>query len=178
MNTDLIVAKRYAKALYEVAKDKNMVEQVADELNAVVGVFKENPEWYKIIQHPAIDVAAKKQMIEQVFRSSVSEAVYNTLQLIVERKREKLLDSLAGYYAEIVNEALGQATAKVYSPFELSQQELESIASTFSKATKKKIRLEPVIDKSLLGGLKVRIGDVVYDGSLAGKLERLSKSLK
>ncbi|WP_086626415.1 ATP synthase F1 subunit delta, partial [Escherichia coli] len=65
----------------------------------------------------------------------------------------------------------------VYTPVALSEQELQQVASTFSTLTSKQIRVESVIDKSLLGGLQIRVGDRLYDGSLSGKLKRLERTL-
>ncbi len=81
-------------------------------------------------------------------------------------------------YVAIANEALGQAEATVYTPYPLSESDAGKVAEKFSKLTGKTIRVNNVIDQSLIGGMQVRIGDRIYDGSLSGKLQRLSKSLQ
>lgn len=101
----------------------------------------------------------------------------NTLQLLIERRREEALEAFVKAYVKIANDALGQANATVYTPVKLSEAELNDIAATFGKLTGKQIRVESVIDKSLLGGIQVRIGDRLYDGSLSGKLKRLERTL-
>jgi F-type H+-transporting ATPase subunit delta len=99
------------------------------------------------------------------------------LKLLIERGRESILTSLYNDFIDIADEALGQANATVYTPFALNEKEEREIAEGFGRLTGKKIRIETVIDPSLLGGIKVRIGDRLYDGSLAGKLARLQKNL-
>ncbi|WP_248929371.1 F0F1 ATP synthase subunit delta [Paenibacillus hamazuiensis] len=177
MSRDLNVAKRYARALFEVAKERNAVSQVEEELRAVSAAFDSNRDLQKLVQHPGIDVDVKKGLLKQLFENNVSDMVYNTLQLLVDRGREDILGALKLYFTDIANEALGQANATVYTPFELSETELSQIKDQFGKITGKTIRVDSVIDKSLLGGIQVRIGDRLYDGSLSGKLQRIQKVL-
>jgi F-type H+-transporting ATPase subunit delta len=177
MSRDLNVAKRYAKALFEAAKERDIVSRAEEELRAVVNAFDSNRELEKLIQHPAIDAGVKKGLLKQLFEGKVSDIVFNTLQLLIDRRREDIIGAVAMYYVDIANEALGQANAVVYTPFELSENELNLIKEKFGKISGKTIRLSTVIDKSLLGGIQVRIGDRLYDGSLSGKLQRIEKVL-
>lgn len=177
MSKDTIVAKRYAKALFELAKEQNKIAAVEEELKSVAAVLRDNTDFEKLIKHPGLGIDAKKALLKNVFEGKLSEITYNTLQLLVEKGREELLNALVDYFVTIASEALGQAQAFVYTPVELSEAELSQIAATFSQLTSKQIRVESVLDKSLLGGIQVRIGDRLYDGSLSGKLERLQKTL-
>lgn len=177
MSQDTVVAKRYAKALFEVAKEQNRIAEVEEELKAVIGALKDNADLYKLIKHPSIEASVKSGLLKQIFESAVSQPVFNALRLLIDRRREDVLEAFVNYYVNIANEALGQASGTVYTPAALSAEELTRIAATFSQLTGKQIRVESVIDKSLLGGIQVRIGDRLYDGSLSGKLGRLEKQL-
>jgi F-type H+-transporting ATPase subunit delta len=177
MSQDTVVAKRYAKALFEIAQEQNRIAEVEAELKAVVSVLNQNDDFAKLLKHPGIGAESKKALLKNIFESQLSEMTFNTLLLLIERGREDLLESLVSYFVKITSEALGQAQATVYTPVELSGAELSNIAAKFSALTGKQIRVEPVLDKSLLGGIRVRIGDRLYDGSLSGKLERLKKTL-
>ncbi|MCP3775317.1 F0F1 ATP synthase subunit delta [Paenibacillus sp. MZ04-78.2] len=177
MSQDLIAAKRYAKALFDVARESDRVAQVEQELEKVIAVLNENPDLFKLIKHPGIEADVKIGLLKQIFDADVSEVVINTLKLLIQRRREDSLEAFVAAYSKIAGDALGQANATVYTPVELSETELGTIAETFGKLTGKQIRVESVLDKRLLGGIQVRIGDRLYDGSLAGKLERLHKTL-
>ncbi|SDE33808.1 F-type H+-transporting ATPase subunit delta [Paenibacillus sp. UNCCL117] len=177
MSKDTVVAKRYARALFEIAQEQNRVAQFEEELNAFLSALRQNADFNKLIVHPGLTVSAKQELLSNVFGGQLSDTVLNTLQLLVANGREELLESLVGYYAAIAGEALGQAKAIVYTPFALSEADEKQIASTFSTLTSKQIRVESVIDKSLLGGIQIRVGDRLYDGSLSGKLKRLEKAL-
>lgn len=177
MSGEAIVAKRYAKALFEVALGQQQVAQVEEQLNLVSETLKSNPEFDKLLRHPNLDTSAKVGMLHNVFQGGVSESVLNTISLLIERGRASILTSLTDEYVKIANETLGQAKAIVTSPAPLSEREQAEIAARFSELTGKTIKLENVINPALLGGLQVRIGDRLYDGSLSGKLNRLSQSL-
>jgi F-type H+-transporting ATPase subunit delta len=104
--------------------------------------------------------------------------VANTLQLLIEKGRETLVGAVYEDYVKIAGEALGQANATVTSALPLTVEEATNVKAQFEQMIGKKVRIENIVDPSLLGGLQVRIGDRLYDGSLSGKLARLEKSLK
>lgn len=177
MSKETIVAKRYAKALFEVARERGRIAEVEQELGAIADALNGNPEYVKLLEHPNISAEDKAAMLKQVFAAKVSEEVLNTLQLLVQRGRESILRELVSQYSQIANDALGQAQAKVYTPLPLTEVEANHIAVAFGQVTGKKIRIENIVDRNLLGGLQVRIGDRLYDGSLSGKLRRIEKAL-
>lgn len=176
--SELAVAKRYAKALFELAKEQNIITQVEEDLSAVVSTIKSNAELNQLLLHPNIDISSKTNMLKQLFEGKVAEPVLGTLLLLLSRGREELLPYLLLDYIEIASVALNQATAFVTSAFELSESDKAEIAAHFGKLEGKTVRVQSVVDKSLIGGITVRIGDRLYDGSLSGKLNRLEQTLK
>lgn len=178
MSRDTIVAKRYAKALFEVALGQGSVAQVEEELKGILQVIRENADYGKLLEHPNISTDAKQQLLKQAFEGKVSAAVFNTVQLLVERGRVSVFEDLVDSYVKIANESLGQANATVYSTYPLKKEESHQIADRFGQLTGKRIRISNVVDASLIGGIQVRIGDRLYDGSLSGKLQRLQQALK
>lgn len=175
--SDIVVAKRYAKALFEVAQGKAIVSRVEEELKSVVSAIRDNADLQKFLSHPSIGTNVKADLLKQIFEGKVSEPVWNTLQILIDKGREAILPALLNDYVKIAGEAQGQANATVFSAFALSEAQLADIASHFNKITGKVLRLQTVIEPKLLGGIQVRIGDRLYDGSLSGKLDRLAKSL-
>jgi F-type H+-transporting ATPase subunit delta len=176
--SDIVVAKRYARALFEVAQEKGLIAQVEEELKSVANAIKGNADLQKFLNHPSVDNAVKKDLLKQIFEGQVSEPVWNTLQVLIDKGREDIVPALVHDYVKIANEAQGLANAIVYSAFALSENQIAEIAAHFKQITGKTLRVETAIDPKLLGGIQVRIGDRLYDGSISGKLERLAKSLK
>ncbi|MDG2794817.1 F0F1 ATP synthase subunit delta, partial [Vibrio parahaemolyticus] len=109
---------------------------------------------------------------------SVSESILNTLYILIDNKRIDILSDIANEYVVLANEERNVADATVYSTRLLSEEEKLNIAEAFAKRTgKDAIRVKNVVDEDLLGGIKVRIGNRIYDGSLQGKLARIQREL-
>lgn len=176
MSRDTVVAGRYAKALYSAAVEKGITLEVEEQLKAVVEVLHRDEEVKRFIHAPRISQSDKLKVLRTAFQDKLSPTVMNTVELLVERGRTEIFADLLETYIKIEGDALGIGDATVYSAYSLSQEEQASVAAEFSQLTGRKIRVTNVVDKSLLGGLKVVIGDTLYDGSLSGKLERLEKS--
>jgi len=177
MSSNSVVAKRYAKALFEVAQSKKIVEGVETELKAVVAALQADENFAKFLVHPNIASTDKVDVLKKAFAKNVSETTLNTLQLLVESGRESIIEDLLENYVSIANALTGSASAVVTTPKALSEKELVKVAAEFGKSIGKSVRAENVVDPSLLGGLTIRVGDRLYDGSLSGKLARLEKAL-
>ncbi|WP_438447494.1 F0F1 ATP synthase subunit delta [Gorillibacterium sp. sgz5001074] len=178
MSRDLTAAKRYARALYEASKEKNSVNTVVEDWKTVLSLIQEQPDLETLLNSPNIDTSAKTGLLKQIFAGSLSDLALNTLVLLVERKRSELIPAVYEQFVKIANEASGRADATVYSAMALSEEEATAIAARFTNLTGKAIHVTNIVDSSLLGGIKVRIGDKLYDGSLSGKLERMEKVLE
>lgn len=178
MSRASVVAKRYAKALFEVAQQRNNVSEVEEQLKLVVSAAAANPDLSKFLSSPNIEGEKKAKVLKEALGAHVSADVIHTLEVLVLRGRHNEIEGVAEAYTKIAGEALGQANATVYTAKALSEAEAGNVAASFGALVGKKIRVEQVVKPELLGGVQVRIGDRLYDGSLAGKLARLEKSLK
>lgn len=178
MSREVVVAGRYAKALYETAVKEGRIEEVEQELRALALAFNEDKDVQKFISTPNISETVKWEVLEGVLDGKLSKTVVSLVKLLLERGRIDILPELLNSYVKITGDALGLADATVYTTYLLSEEEKATVAKEFGAMVNKKIRVLNVIDKDLLGGMKIRIGDSLYDGSLAGKLERLEKSFR
>ncbi|MFC4599745.1 F0F1 ATP synthase subunit delta [Cohnella hongkongensis] len=178
MSRGTVVAKRYAKALFQAAEQKGLVAETETQLKLIVDVIEGNAEVRAFLAAPNITLEKKKQVLFQAFAADVSPIVMNTVGLLVERGREGSLTAILTAYLQVAGEALGRADAHVTSPAPLSQEEQTKLAEKFGALLGKKVRITNSVNPQLLGGLTVRIGDTLYDGSLRGKLERLDKTLQ
>ncbi|MEK3733156.1 MULTISPECIES: F0F1 ATP synthase subunit delta [Paenibacillus] len=176
MSQNTVAAKRYARALFEVAAQQQKGLEVEEELRAIVSAIEGDGDIQKFIATPNIPQSVKVNVLKQALEGKVSQPVLSTLELLLDKGRTELFAELLNSYVKIQGEALGFADAVVYSTYPLNDSEKEQVAAEFGTVANKKIRVNNVVDKGLLGGLKVVIGDKLYDGSLAGKLERLEKS--
>lgn len=172
-----IVAKRYASALFQIALEKESLQAFEEDLKVVKQVFEENPKLAAMLNHPKISVNEKKSLVQSGF-ALLNPAVLNTLSLLIDRNRVDVINEMADEFTRLSNEKSGTEDGIVYSVRILSNEELNELSAAFAKKIgKKALRLENVIDQSLVGGVKIRIGNRIYDGSISGKLERIERTL-
>jgi len=178
MSREAVVAVRYAKALFEIAGQEGRTLEVEQELKALIEVVSNDKEVQQFILSPNISAQAKWEAIRVGLEGKVSQPIVSLVKLLIERERTQILPEVLKSYTKITGNALGLSDALVYSTYPLSEEEKQTVAAEFGTLVGKKIRVINEVDKELLGGIKVRIGDTLYDGSLAGKLERLEKSFR
>lgn len=172
-----LVAKRYALALFQIAKEHQILDAVEEELRAVKEVLQYNMDLKAVLKSSKLSIEKKKEILKEAF-SSINVYVLNTFLLLVDRHREDEMVEVANQYIELVNNEMGIAEAEVYSVRPLTEKEREALSSTFAaKIGKKSLQIENFVDSDMLGGLKLRIGNRIYDGSLRGKLDRLQRKL-
>ncbi|WP_100405710.1 F0F1 ATP synthase subunit delta [Bacillus solitudinis] len=172
------VANRYADALFQLALEKGLLDQVNQELQVVKEVVQTTPAFSQFLGHPKVTTEQKKAFIQQSFKQAVSETSLNTLLLLVERNRIDILVTMIDKFKALSFDAQNIAEATVYSAQPLSTEEESQIADLFAKKVgKEKLIVNNVVNSDLLGGLKIRIGDRIYDGSVKAQLDRLERQL-
>lgn len=171
------VAKRYARALFEVAKERGLIDQIETELKIFVEAVNQNAELTKILMHPHIDSQAKKDLLKDVFQSQVAEETMNFVGVLIDNGRESDLAEIAYAYVGLANEERGIADATVTTAKPLSSEEQAQLADQFGKLLNKTLRIQTVVDPSIMGGVVVKIGDRLYDGSIKRKLEHFAHQL-
>ncbi|MBC2285423.1 F0F1 ATP synthase subunit delta [Listeria booriae] len=178
MSKDLEVANRYAVALFEVAKDKQMTDQFDAELAIVKESLDQSDDFRSLIENPTITIEAKKQMLATVF-GGITPVLQDFMSLLVDRGREDYLVTIIDQYLKKVKDVRGIADAEVYSVVPLSEAEEAELSKAFAtKMSKNELNIHNHIDPSLLGGVRVVIGNRIYDGSLKSKLRDLERQIK
>lgn len=129
--SNTIVAKRYATALFELAKEKNLLESMVEEARSVKEVFSSNKELITFLSHPTVAVEQKKQLLTNAF-ASISTEIVNTLMLMVERHRISEIAQMASDFIELSNEEKSVAEALVYTTRPLTEAEREEVSSVFA----------------------------------------------
>lgn len=171
-----VIARRYAHALFDLAREKGELDRVKQELDVVVKTIEGLPELQEWFMTPAVNVERKKELVAEHFQG-FSDWTKNFLFLLLDRDRQELISLIAQEYNKLADDAMGIQEAVVTSALPLSEQEKEQLAAVFEERIGKKLRIVNVVDSDLLGGLIVQIGDRVYDGSLRTKLLRFRRKL-
>ncbi|QOS98203.1 F0F1 ATP synthase subunit delta [Brevibacterium sp. JNUCC-42] len=171
------LAKRYARALFEIAAERGLIDQIEDELKDLAEALQQVPDFQKLFMHPRIAVSSKKELLEELFKGKTSQELINFLFALVDNKRESEFEEITKAYVEMANDKRGFADATVTTAKPLSKEELEELAAQFGQMLDKKLRFESVVDPTIIGGVVVKIGDRLYDGSLKTKLEHFAHQI-
>jgi F-type H+-transporting ATPase subunit delta len=172
-----MVARRYALALFQLAGEQQLIDTVEEELRVVKEVFFVNEDLKAVLASPKVSREKKKAILSTAF-AAVNPLVLNTLMLLVDRHRENEIIDVANEFSELANEERGVEAASVFSVRPLTDDERTALSVSFAKKIgKKSLQIENIVDSDLLGGIKIRIGNRIFDGSLRGKLDRLERTL-
>lgn len=173
MNERVTLARPYAKAAFEFAKSESVVEQWSKDLS-VAGGLAGNDDVIAFINQPNVLV---DQLIALLCGDQVSEHYANFIRMMAENDRLSLLPEVAQLFHHYKDEDEQSQSVDVYSAVELTEAQKQALTEALSKKTGKKISLTSHIDTTLLGGARIVCGDLVIDGTLRGKVDRLKTTL-
>lgn len=175
--SQVIVAKRYADALFQLAEEHNLTDDFVKELNVVASVFEQNEKLTSLLASPNATNADKLALIDTAF-ASVHVYIKNELKIMVERNRSTAITQMIEAFMNLNNDKNDIAHAVVSSVRALTQDEVSNVETTFKRLlNKQSLIIENRVDESLLGGLRIRVGNTIYDGSLSNKLKRIEQNL-
>jgi len=167
------VARNYAEALLATARRQDAVERCGELIGAVAGVIAADPQLHAVFMSPRVAKTAKKRMIEQALGRVAPTGFVRFLQAVVERGRQGMIGDIAAEYEQLVDAHLKRVHAVVSTarPADAALQDAVTrrLAEVFGKTVRSHFRTDP----ALLGGVVVRSGDRVFDGSLRRKLKLL-----
>ncbi|MCE5244422.1 MAG: ATP synthase F1 subunit delta [Syntrophobacteraceae bacterium] len=176
---NLVIAKRYAKALFNLALDGGWVGQYGRELDDFVRLLKDFPELAEAIQNPLYPETTRKELFFAVAdKADTSPILRSFISLLIEKKRVQHLDEIAEYYHRLIDEHSNVARAQIKAATELDDDIIQDISHTLENMTGKRIVVEFQQDPSLIGGVVAQIGDLVLDGSVKRQLLNFKESLK
>ena len=169
------VARRYARALFELAREKGNAASWLEQLEAVADATA-SKELAESLRSSSISEPHKIAALESVF-SDLPQELRNLLRLLIARGRIDILPGICVAYREHLDELLGRVDAQVISARPLSSDEVEAIQTHLSERTGRTVTVNPAVDKDLIGGVIMRVGDEVIDASVATRLDRLRQRL-
>ena len=171
------LAKRYAKAMLSVALEEGAVEQVEDHLLALKTVYRADTAFRRALGQPRIPKAARKQLLRKPFEGRTLPAFLELLDLLVDKHRVNLIPDIADSFDQLADESHGVVRVQVATAFPLSAAHEKMLGDRLRAATGKKIEMRVAVDRALKGGISVRIGDQVLDGTVLNRLKNLRERL-
>ncbi len=176
--SDAIVARRYAQALYQEADATGAVETVDESVVSLKESLDASRELDQFFRSPILSREKKESVIGTLFDGKVDPVVVRLMRLLVQKGREDILPAVVRQYAELRDERLGQVEASVRTAMPMEYDETETLRQALEARTGKTVRLRIEVEPALIGGVVVRIGDQVYDGSVRHQLTTLREQLE
>ncbi|UZW13890.1 F0F1 ATP synthase subunit delta [Clostridium pasteurianum] len=167
--------RRYAVALYNIASAENKVEEYIADLKQINDLIKNNEDLNQIISNPKISTTKKREIFTSIFEDKIDLKLFSFLIILIEKKR---IDQLTGIILQIEKVDLdnhNQVVAEVKTVVPLNNSERTALIDKLQIKYNKSIILREVIDKSIIGGVYVRVGDDVIDGTIKNKIEEMKK---
>lgn len=165
--------KEYGGALYELAAEEACEDQILEGLRLAQQMFRENPDYTKLLIQPAIRKEDRLALLDQAFGGSVQPYVVNFLKILCERRALSDLDGCVEEFCAKLYQARGILPVTAVSAVPLTQQQIQLLKEKLAKTTGKDILLKNKVDETLGGGLKVEYEGKELDGSVAGRFEAL-----
>ena len=174
---DVRVARRYAAALFNVALRENALDAVERDLNAVTGVWGVNSQIDETMAHPRIPTPVKQKILRQLLEREVSPLVLNYLLYLLDKTRIDLLEEIVLEFTRLADEQRKVVRAHVTTAVPLSSAEEEQLRQKVGGMTGLNVVLVPTVDPRIVGGVILRVGDQLWDGSVRGYLSELRQRL-
>jgi F-type H+-transporting ATPase subunit delta len=173
------VSDSYAKALVELADEKNTLEQVHSDVDAIAALVKENKKFADLMYNPVVEADKKKAVIQEIAKGAgFQKYTTNFLKLLVEKDRVNLLNEICESFEEQYCTMTDTQVATLRSAVKLEQEQQFLIAKKLQELTgSKNIKLKPIIDQSLIAGFVVEYGSSQIDLSIRGQIEKVAEEL-
>ena len=170
------IARPYANAVFELAKGDNALDQWSSML-AVIDATTQNETVNRLLESPDMPANAKAFRLAEVCGDELDDRGKKFLQALADHDRLTLVGEIRSQYEELRAEQERILDVEVISAFAMTDAQSESLAQALNKKFEKEISIETRVDQSLIGGAVVRAGDIVIDGSIRGRLNKLAETL-
>jgi F-type H+-transporting ATPase subunit delta len=170
------IARPYAEAVFELAKQEGRFGEWSDALKLAAAV-SQDANMQSVLSSPRVPYGQKSALLLATAGKGIGELGENFLQLVLRNGRADILPEISRLFEEMKERDEGVIEASIASAFPLVQDQLSELTAKLEKRFKRKILARPSVDPELIGGVVVRVGDEVLDGSVRGKLEAMAAAL-
>jgi F-type H+-transporting ATPase subunit delta len=166
-------SERYARALYEVARESSELEKIENNLIDFLNVYDSSSEFVNFLKNPTQSNKDQIEAINIISKNlSFTKILKNFLSLLVQKKRIFFVKKIIIFFLKLCSQKRGELKASLISSKILSKEELNEISSQFSHSVGSKIKFDYSVDESLIGGVKIQLGSFMVDSSIKNKLKK------
>ena len=172
------IFRRYAKALLSLGQEDGHYEEYGQNLQEFGGFCSANEEFFQVISNPVFSVEDRMKILEAVLeKSTFSNTAQNFLKILLEKNRISGIKEISDYFSQLIDKVLNIARADIITAKPLKEDTLNKLEKALRGLTSQDVKIEMKEDESLIGGVVVRIGDLVLDGSVKTQLETMKETL-
>lgn len=171
------IVRRYAAALFQTALKAGLVDAVESDLGLVSYAFETCDELRGAIRSPVLSPDAKRNVLSDIFGGKVQQITLDYLNLLVAQRREEAIPETEREYVALANDFRGTVEAEIVTAIELPSEMEERLVERLAALMGKHVVYRKTVDNAIVGGVVVKIGDRVIDGSIKGSLEALRERL-
>jgi F-type H+-transporting ATPase subunit delta len=164
---------RYAKALFDFAKEKNQVEEVNGDLQLFANTLKENRELQTLLRNPVVPCNQKHQIFQSIFNGTLHDTTYQFLEVLLKKRREPALDTICDEFFKLYNAEHNIRTVIIATASPLSEPLKEKIVALLAEQTHATIKLQEIVNPVLVGGFVIKMDDYFLDSSIRTKINKL-----
>lgn len=172
-----LVTKSYGDVLFELAKEENITEKVCNELKEISEIAKENKEYMVFLTSPQIEKDEKIKTIDNIFSGKISPICLNFLKVLIKNGRISNLFSISNYFTEKFRDDLGIAYVEAITAVAMDDAQKQKLVANLETKLNKKVELNNIVNESLIGGMKIQIGEKLIDASVKTRLNDLQVQL-
>jgi F-type H+-transporting ATPase subunit delta len=166
----------YARALFEAAREDDKLERVAGDLSALAQALEEVPELLAFLRNPEVEPAGKAEVLDEI-TAGADELVRNFVRVVAAKGRAGELGVMNEELEALVAREQNRLALELTTAYDLSDEEAASIVAAIEKASGRKVEATRTVDPELIGGIVLKVGSFLADGSVRGRLERLRREL-
>jgi F-type H+-transporting ATPase subunit delta len=171
------VARNYAEALFELGEKQKLHDSFAASLEALDAVLQSSPQLRLFLGSPKIEPKTKKAALRKALEGRADALFLNFLMILIDKRRQRLLEAIGEEYRHVVDERLGRLHVQVTLAHEPDQRGREELTERLSRSLGRQVVPHLNVNREILGGIIVRFGDRVLDGSLRRRLLSLRRRL-
>ena len=169
------IAKRYAEAVYGVAKEKDKVKEIYDMLNSLMELYINDSEFRNFMLHPLIENSEKKDFLGKIF-TDADDITMNIIDYFVDKDRIEIIRYIVSEYLKLYYLENNEVEDTGIFSKELSEEQFDLLKSKLEKKVGKKIILKIEVNKDIIGGGIVKMGDQIIDGSIKRQIENIKNT--
>ncbi len=170
-------ANEYGKALFLITEEDGLSDKILTDVRTAESILRDNPEYIKLLSSPAIPKSERIELVDKAF-SCLDVSLCNLIKILVEKHAIYLFDKVAKAYYELYDESRGILRVEAITAVALTKGQSDIMTEKLSKSLGKTVVLKNTVDRSILGGVKLRYSGVQLDGSVRTRLDKFEEALK